>query len=99
MNNRFSTKQLDCVNKNGDPLCHAFGCRKHTRLIHIYGGLFCPNHVIELSKIRGKINQCKHGDVCSDTEVEHRTHEQLFRKQMCAGHMRYISQLSHIRCV
>jgi len=94
----FSTKQLDKVNKNGDRLCDAFGCRKHTRLTRCYRGLFCVTHLEELGEIRSTIE--RHKSMTYKTaedircEIVYREREQLFRKQMHAGHMRYINVLN-----
>ncbi len=94
----FSTAQLDKVNRNGDRLCDAFGCRKHVRLTKCHGGLFCADHLAELGEIRSEIDRCK-SLTCKTSEdikceIQHREREQLFRKQMHGGHMWYINYLN-----
>lgn len=73
--------------------------RKHTKLVDCYGGLFCPTHAKELGDIRSCIEYYKLGDggkTAEDIKYEtyYREKEQLFRKQMHAGHMRCISILA-----
>ena len=41
MDSIWSTSKIEERNKNGDLLCHAFGCRKHVKLIICFGGVFC----------------------------------------------------------
>lgn len=89
----FSTRKLDMHNRNGAPLCHAFGCRKHKRLIQAFNGWFCNDHLQELSKIRAF-----KGVLMEPSEAaEWRLKEALFRKKMDAGHMYYISKISNMK--
>ena len=92
----FSTNKFDKVNKNNTPLCHAIGCRKHVRLRRCHGGLFCFHHLKELDSIRDIINKCKQMEniEVKRIEVEYREKEMLFRKEMDAGHIRYLLRLS-----
>ncbi len=64
-------------------MCHAFGCRKHTKLVPRFRGLFCPKHVAELQSIRVKIKS-------SNDELKYRTEEMLFRKFFDEGHVHVI---------
>lgn len=73
-------------NKNGDEMCHHVGCRKHTRLISKYNGLFCKAHVKDLDEIRTELDRAKRThdrhkeDVGRQREIE-------FRKLHEKGHM------------
>ena len=49
LNIMIETSKYDKTNENGALLCHAVGCRKHTKLIEIYRGLFCNIHAKALS--------------------------------------------------
>lgn len=86
----WSTNKLDLVNKNGAPICHHFGCRKHTKLIYANNGLFCQKHYIELQYLRDNI---KHAND-KNTEVYFREEEMLFRKRFDSGHVYYINKLN-----
>lgn len=44
--------QYDIVNRNGDEVCHAVKCRKHTKLNIAYNGKFCKYHLSVLTSIR-----------------------------------------------
>ena len=84
------------VNKNGDPVCYAYGCRKHTKLREHRGGLFCPQHVQQLDFIRAHLNHAKEvGDI--EAEIYWRQQEIEFRKDHEAGHMhwQYLLEKEH----
>ena len=86
-------RKYDIFNINGDPICHAVGCRKRgwkKGLLTAYGGLFCRKHVEQLSVIRYKI---KHAPD-RQSEIDARNEEMLFRKTFEPGHVHYINKIS-----
>lgn len=85
----YSTNKLDLFNKNGVPLCHAFGCRRHVRLVQCFGEIFCKKHARELEEIR----QFKTKEVGISDEIAARTKEMLFRKTFDANHVYYLIKL------
>lgn len=96
----WSTRKLDLQNKNSATLCHAFGCRKHTRLAWEYQGWFCPRHLREMRKIRRELIQLKispPSDEARPREIALRQAEMNLRKRMEAGHCRYLLQLEDRR--
>jgi hypothetical protein len=84
--------KYDRYNKNGAELCHAFKCRKHTKLISAFRGLFCPSHYEELSIIRKELNNAK---LINNKykEIEYRQKEFLLRKFLDKGHMKFMFKL------
>lgn len=87
------TSIYDLTNTHGAPLCHAVGCRKHTRLVISHGGRFCRKHLLELESIRGRLQAAKRlGRL--DLELEERNREFEFRKnaihEEVVGHAHYI---------
>lgn len=92
----LSTSQYDLLNRNGTPLCHAIKCRKHTKLIWAYGGLFCHKHLVQISLIRQRIFHDISSIAQLSKEIEARTEEALFRKVMEPGHMIYLRTLEKI---
>jgi hypothetical protein len=86
----WSTTKLDIFNRNGARLCEAFGCRKHTRLRNICGGIFCLNHCLQLTAIRQRIKT----GVNKIEVVQVRVEEQIFRKIQCARHMHCILSMN-----
>lgn len=74
---------------HGAEMCHAYGCRKHSKL-YIYGrGLFCKRHVTELKIIRSDVARAKvSGD--KQAEKDARQREVEFRKFCDAAHMHYL---------
>ena len=83
--------KIELYNKNGDEMCHAFGCRKHTKLNTVYRGLFCPKHAGELRLIRRKIKFA----TSTEEEIKYRTEEMLFRKRFDESYVAYINKLIH----
>lgn len=79
----------DLHNKNGAKLCNAVGCRKHKQLISIYKGLFCAEHIGELSIIRENIKNTYNTNI----ELKYREEELLFRKVVDKGHMQCVLNL------
>lgn len=81
--------KYDRYNKNGAELCHAYSCRKHTKLVNAFRGLFCKNHYEELVIIRNELNDAK---VTNNKikEVEFRQKEFLMRKFLDHGHMKFM---------
>ncbi len=75
-------------NKNGDEMCHVFGCRKHKYIKNIFNGKFCKKHKQELSLIRNNILLAKKS---KNIEIENfwRQEEIIFRKFHDPGHMYY----------
>lgn len=73
-------------NRNGDEMCHAFGCRKHKKLKYIFLGKFCKLHVNMLKKIRDGLYYSKKSE---NIELENywRQKEIEFRKFHDPGHM------------
>ena len=75
-------------NMNGNILCHAVGCRKHTGLQLHRRGLFCHKHRLLLDEIRDNLQEAKRvGDL--HNERLWRQEEIEFRKKAHAGHMFY----------
>jgi len=79
----------DLHNKNGAKLCDAVGCRKHKKLISMYKGLFCAEHIDELIIIRNNIKNTYNTNV----ELKYREEELLFRKVVDKGHMQCVLNL------
>lgn len=94
----WSTSKLDLYNMNGAPLCHGFGCRKHTKLTKRYNGLFCPGHLREMDEIRSKITHYKHIDTKTTEDIQsemcYREQEFRLRKRMDSGHMHHHFKLT-----
>lgn len=86
---KWSTNKLDLYNKNGDRICDAFGCRKHTRLVFIHRGWFCRKHRKQLDEIRMRIKETGNFIV----EINARYEELLFRKRQDYGHIHYLNTL------
>jgi hypothetical protein len=84
----YSTTKLDGYNRNGDRLCDAFGCRKHSKLKQYRGGWFCNRHCVELEAIRARIDHSG-----SEDELAARQEELRFRKVFHPGHVLYAAQL------
>lgn len=82
------TWKLDIVNRKGDKLCDAFGCRRHRHLIPAFGGIFCDRHLQELSVIRSRITH--NGD-----DLDARLEEIRFRKVLCYSHATYAAALEN----
>jgi hypothetical protein len=76
----------DTINKRGQKLCHAMGCRKYKHLEEKFGGLFCPKHTEELQLIRNKLWKAKSSGNIID-QVYYRQEEIEFRKLADPGHM------------
>lgn len=91
--NRATTSKYDLFNRNGAPLCHAVGCRKHKNLYEQYRGLFCLQHLNELSEIRQRITHDTSSIEKLECAVRARREEALFRKVMECCHMHYLLQL------
>lgn len=83
----WSTNKYDVTNQHGASLCHAVGCRKHSKLIYAFNGLFCRKHYDQLYEIR---NSIKSQYNTLESEIYFRTEEMLFRKTLDAGHVYYI---------
>lgn len=81
--------KYDRYNKNGAELCHAYSCRKHTKLISAFRGLFCKIHYKELEIIRNELNDAKLMNN-KIKEVEFRQKEFLMRKFLDYGHMKFM---------
>jgi hypothetical protein len=81
--------KYDRYNKNGAELCHAYKCRKHTKLVNAFRGLFCKNHYEELVIIRNELNNAKLTNN-KIKEVEFRQKEFLMRKFLDCGHMKFM---------
>lgn len=98
----LSTHKLDLFNINGAPLCHAFGCRKHKKLIKYRNGLFCLKHTQQLDQIRSCLSYYKSLEHKTSEEIQgeiyFRDMELMFRKIMCPKHMRYILRLANEKC-
>lgn len=94
---KSATSIYDLKNKNGALLCHAVGCRKHTKLVNSHGGVFCKRHLLELESIRGRLHFAKSLGR-RDLELEERNREFEFRKnaqhEEVVGHAHYISFLT-----
>jgi hypothetical protein len=86
MQQKWTTNKLDLVNKNGDYLCRAFGCRKHTKLMFKFGDWFCPKHINELIIIRSKITHDGNDFIARLEEIR-------FRKIICPEHAAYAHTL------
>ncbi len=82
----------DIFNINGDRLCHARGCRKHTKLTASHGGIFCRKHLEEIRIIRKEIVKCKGSDDVY-TETYYRQREISFRKIFDGPHIHYLFTL------
>src|SRR6266496_1184869 len=86
---RSRSGKLDLNNRNGSPLCHAFGCRKHTKLQQVFGGMFCYKHKHAIEEIRKSRN-------CAKTTVDiiyWRLMEQTIRKRADYKHVYFIFYL------
>lgn len=86
------SSKIQLYNRNGDPICHAYGCRKHKNLIKKYQGIFCDKHIKELTKIRNKIKTSK----CLADKIIYRNDEMLFRKIFDENHVMYIRKLEQM---
>ena len=90
------------VNKNGSPICHAKGCRKHIKLIQTNGGFFCEKHADELKVIRDNIELWNavpfHYKSALDIhyELNARKAEQEFRKYPDYLHSKIIEHLENV---
>lgn len=80
--------KVNKYNQNGDEMCHAFGCRKHKKLISIYQGLFCDTHSEYLSIIRNNLSKAKKLKII-ECENFWRQQEIELRKFHDYGHMKY----------
>lgn len=89
MNNLNPLSKYDRYNKNGAELCHAYSCRKHTKLVNAFRGLFCKYHYEELTIIRNELNDAKSMNN-KIKEVEFRQKEFLMRKFLDHGHMKFM---------
>lgn len=89
--------KYDRYNKNGAELCHAYNCRKHTKLITAFRGIFCNIHYNELSIIRNELNDAK---ITNNKikEIEFRQKEFLMRKFLDNGHMKFMYKLETVNC-
>jgi hypothetical protein len=90
------TSHYDLVNKDGDALCHAVSCRKHKKLTHSHGGLFCKDHLKKIDEIRERILHKTSTEEQLKAEVAARRDEALFRKFMDPAHMDYLYRLEMI---
>ena len=79
----FSNTNLH--NMNGAPLCHAYACRIHTKLMPMGNGLFCKTHIKVLKDIRERLQIAKNEENIFE-ERECRQEEILFRKIQHDGH-------------
>lgn len=84
--------KYDKYNRNGSELCHAYGCRKHIKLINAFRGMFCNGHYEELLIIRNELNNAKISNN-KKKEVEFRQKEFLMRKFLDNGHMKFMYKL------
>jgi hypothetical protein len=86
--NPHNSSKVHRFNRNGDEMCHAFGCRKHKNLKNVFNGLFCSSHYRELSYIRTQLTFAKK---LNFVEIENfwRQTEIEFRKFHDTGHMMY----------
>ncbi len=84
--------KYDKYNQNNDELCHAFGCRKHKRLIKAFKGLFCEKHYNELLYIRNELNNAKLTNN-ENKEIKYRQKEFELRKFLDKGHMHFMYKL------
>lgn len=84
--------KFDKTNKNGALLCHAVGCRKHTKLISRYKGQFCKIHIVEMDKIRNNLAVAKKYKKTS-LEITMRKQEIEIRKFADNGHIDYLNYL------
>ena len=85
----YSTHNIELYTPFGAKLCDAYGCRKMSKLQNIYGGVFCPKHVKEYSRIRSRINP----HTGSFDEYQARIEELRFRKQWDQGHPQFAVNL------
>jgi len=87
--------KIEKFNKNGDEMCHTFGCRKHKKLKYVFKGMFCHEHSKKLETIRNNIILAKKEyDIVS--EDEWRQEELLFRKFQDKGHMIFKNRVEYI---
>lgn len=93
--------EADLVNQNGHRLCERYGCRKHTKLKSIFGGVFCKKHAEELAKIRTRIGRLSMARalVTKDRpitdgslleEIRARLIEFRLRKTDSPGHLKFV---------
>ena len=94
--NKVIMPPTDTINKRGQLLCHAMGCRKYKHLEEKFGGKFCPKHIAELQQIRNCLCKAKHSGNVVD-ELYYRQEEIIFRKLADAGHMHFQRNLE--KCV
>lgn len=82
------TSKVNKHNQNGYEMCHAFGCRKHKKLISVYQGLFCETHYGYLSIIRNNLSKAKKLKIieCENFWLQQ---EIEFRKFYDDNHMKY----------
>ena len=73
--------------QDGNPICHARGCRKRASSLRAaHRGFFCNLHKRMLSEIRQELQRAKDcGDIHAEALARQREIE--FRKQADAGHM------------
>lgn len=99
---RSLTNKLDLINMHGNPICHAFGCRKQKHLKAVFGGSFCNQHEKELRAIRdiityySTIDNSRKPPFVLAREIQLLEQEAAFRKRLIPGHMNYINLLYSI---
>lgn len=91
-----SSPRYDLVNRKGATLCEFYGCRRHTKLRHVYNGLFCNEHRKVLGMLRSNVMPLKMLPVFSKKpmhwvrEYGLRFVECLLRKRVDMDHLHYV---------
>ena len=87
-------------NRNGDRICAAFGCRKHTHLAYVAKDLFCPTHAKEIENIRSRLKNIKEKRKVEKEnpellrkEINLRQKELWLRKKTDRGHYYFLLKL------
>jgi hypothetical protein len=87
-----SISKYDLVNMHGAELCHAYGCRKHVRLVDYAGGKWCRKHLPRIMELRQIIQPHNNTPI----ELEARLEELILRKNADERHYYYARRVERV---